>query len=246
MKNILFICALPDEKNALMEVFGTEFEQIEISQKLNLHVEYFKRSKLNIYISESGMGNVNAGTKLALTLEKLAIDQIILIGVGGALTTGLEIGDMILSDQVIQHDYYSSLDDGNFLMKPGDLILSSSDAKDYSAIYTSTAGVLNFHQISQKEVNVKEGLVASGCEFVGTTARKQAIHQNTKALLVDMEACAVAQVASKYQIPFFVAKTVSDKLNPDGSIEADFQKFLTTAAKNAAMVAKDVIEILER
>ena len=61
-----------------------------------------------------------------------------------------------------------------------------------------------------------------------------------------MEACAIAQVATKYSIPFIIAKTVSDKLNPDGSIESDFQKFLKLASRNAAMIAIDVIAILGR
>ena len=161
MKSILFICALPQEKEALLETFDQPPKKIKISSKLSLSVDYFTTENLNIYISESGMGNVNAGSKLTLILEKLEIDQIFLIGVGGALTTDLEIGDMIISDKVIQHDYFSSLDDGNLAMKPGDLILSKHDAEDYDPVYTSTKTIFDITEIDKKEITVKQGLISS-------------------------------------------------------------------------------------
>ncbi|EPJ49634.1 MAG: hypothetical protein OFPI_23880 [Osedax symbiont Rs2] len=243
MNNILFICALPEEKAALTETLSSLLRRHLISAPLQLHLEQYRQQQLNIYVCESGMGNVNAGVKLALILANVEIQQIVLIGVGGALTPALEIGEMVLSDAVIQHDYYSSLIQGDYLMQPGDLILEPGQALQYDPIMRSAVSQLDISELVHPKVKVNYGLIASGCEFVATAKRKAHIHQQCQnALLVDMEACAIAQVANAHCVPFFIAKTVSDKLHSDGSISSDFSSFLSNASRNAAIIAGLIID----
>jgi 5'-methylthioadenosine/S-adenosylhomocysteine nucleosidase len=233
---------IPQEKEALVEVLGTNSVEIEISKKLKLSILKFETTENTLYLSESGMGNVNAGVNLALILSNIEIDEIILIGVGGALVEGLHIGDMILSNEVIQHDYYSSLNSGNHLMQPGDLHLSSSDTDNYSPIMKSVESCFYINKIYQPDIKKHRALISSGSEFVGTTERKRFINITARnSILVDMEASAVAHVANKFNIPFLIAKTVSDEVKPDGSIESDFVKFLECASRNAALFASCVI-----
>jgi 5'-methylthioadenosine/S-adenosylhomocysteine nucleosidase len=246
MKNILFICALPEEKAALVEVLGTKSIEIEISKKLNLSILKFETAENTLYLSESGMGNVNAGVNLALILSNIEIDEIILIGVGGALVEGLHTGDMILSNEVIQHDYYSSLNSGNHLMQPGDLHLCSSDTDNYSPIMKSVESCFDINKISHPDIKLHRGLISSGSEFVGTTERKRFINITARnSILVDMESSAIAHVANKFKIPFLIAKTVSDEVKPDGSIESDFVKFHECASRNATLLATSILSLIE-
>jgi len=243
MSSILFICALPEEKKALTDILPPLTGSQCLNSSLSLDVEHYQEGCLDIYVSQSGMGNVNAGAKLALILAQFKIDQIVLIGVAGALHPKLRIGDMVLSSQVIQHDYYSSLKEGNYLMKPGDLILSCDQAHDYNPILESFESQLQLPALQHQSINVLEGIVASGNEFVGTAARKNSIHaQCQNALIVDMEASAIAHIANSFQVPFLIAKTVSDELHSDGSISSDFSSFLLNASRNAAIIAKLIIE----
>lgn len=243
MNNILFICALAEEKTALTKMLGPSIEQHLISAPLQLNLQQYRQQQLDIYVCESGMGNVNAGVKLALILAAQEIGQIVLVGVGGALSSALEIGEMVISDSVIQHDYYSSLDQGDYLMRPGELILEPAQAQSHDPIIRSVGSQLDLGSLQHSQVKVSYGLIASGCEFVGTATRKQAIHHQCQhALLVDMEACAIAQVAQQHNIPFVIAKTVSDKLHSDGSIGSDFSSFLSNASRNAAIIAALIID----
>ncbi len=247
MHNILFICALAAEKQALIDSLGDNFEVLTISTRLNLTMLKYPHQQRNLFITESGMGSINAGIKLALILEQYTIDQIILLGVGGALHHSLNIGDMIITDKVIQHDYFSSLASGNYLMRPGELILSASQSELHCPIIQSTISAYGTALINSAKqhpsIRVIEGLIASGSEFVGTELRKNIIHkQAQQALLVDMEAAAVAVVANQYQCPFIVAKTVSDRLRSDANASIDFSTFLTTASKNAAQIAMHIID----
>lgn len=242
MPNILFICALEQEKIALTDTLDACLEVLLISPHMNVKVERYHQHNLDIYVCESGMGNVNAGTNLALILNQLNIHQVILIGVGGALDSQLDIGDMIISDKVIQHDYHSSLDSGNYLMRPGDLILNAEEAVNYDPVIHSHPCIFNPKSLSHNNIVIKHALIASGSEFVGTAQRKLAIHkQCQQALLVDMEASAIAIISNQFKLPFLVAKTVSDKLRCDGSISQDFSKFLDAASRNAAVIAQLII-----
>ena len=250
MKNILFICALNEEKTALTELLGPLKKTHQLSEALSLCIEQYQYQDLNILVSESGMGNVNAASKLALILQQFTIDQILLIGVGGALHSSLNIGDMLVTDQVIQHDYYSSLSQGNFLMRPGDLILDPKQSQNYNPIMTSGAGLFSldeafYQDTAHSDITIVKGIIASGSEFVGTSERKNAIHQRCQqALLVDMEASGIATIANQANIPFVVAKTVSDKLHADGSISQDFSQFLTFASRNAALIAQLILDLI--
>jgi 5'-methylthioadenosine/S-adenosylhomocysteine nucleosidase len=242
MPNILFICALEQEKRALTDTLDACLEVLLISPHMDIKVERYRQHDLDIYVCESGMGNVNAGTNLALILNQLNIHQVILIGVGGALDSQLNIGDMIISDQVIQHDYHSSLDSGNYLMRPGDLILDAQQAVNYDPVIRSSHCIFNPKALSHNNIEIKHALIASGSEFVGTAQRKHAIYkQCQQALLVDMEASAIASISNQFNTPFLVAKTVSDKLHTDGSISQDFSKFLDAASRNAALIAQLII-----
>ena len=242
MTSILFICALAEEKQALIERLGTRLQRHCINQPLSLVVDQYAAGTLDLYVSQSGMGNVNAGAKLALILQQLSIDQIILIGVAGALHPSLKIGDMVISDRVIQHDYFSSLASGHYLMQPGELILEPAQSVNYDPILHSVQSPLQLSALTHRAVKVIEGLTASGSEFVGTATRKQAIHQQCHgALIVDMEASGIATIANQYQIPFLIAKTVSDELHSDGTVSRDFSSFLINASRNAAIIASLII-----
>ena len=245
MKNILFICALNEEKTALTNLLGSLKSTHHLSEALQVSVEQYQHHELTVYVSESGMGSVNAASKLAIILQHFTIDQILLIGVGGALHSSLEIGDMLVTDQVIQHDYFSSLAQGNYLMRPGDLILDAAQSNGYNPVLASSEGLFPIDQLNHSEINIVKGIMASGSEFVGTSERKNAIHQQCqKALLVDMEACGIATIANQSGIPFTVAKTVSDKLHADGSISQDFSQFLAHASRNAAIIAQLILDLI--
>ncbi|NQZ31909.1 MAG: 5'-methylthioadenosine/S-adenosylhomocysteine nucleosidase [Oceanospirillaceae bacterium] len=242
MASILFICALAEEKQSLTEILSIMIKRHSINSTLNLEVEQYREGSLDIYVSQSGMGNVNAGVKLAFILERISIDQIILIGVGGALQSRLKIGDMVISDRVIQHDYFSSLERGNYLMKPGDLILDPEQASNYDPVIQSKISPLQLSSLHHPSINIIEGISASGSEFVGTAQRKHAIHKQCQgALIVDMEASAIAVIANQYNIAFLITKTISDELHSDDSISQDFSSFLINASRNSAIIARLII-----
>ena len=130
---------MDEEERALIHEFkGELFETQIISESLGIQLKKFKRGRKTIAIARAGMGTVNAALTVALIADKIPVEAVMLLGVGGALATQLRIGEMVISSQVIQHDYFSSLDDGHFRMKPGGIVLNAQDAAGHSVVSRPT------------------------------------------------------------------------------------------------------------
>ncbi len=237
-KNYLVIAALPEEEAAIANVLSSfPSASFCVSEKFDLHCRTFTKPSHRIHLLRCGMGTVNAGISVALFAEHFPVDAILLLGVGGALTANLRIGDVVVSSVVLQHDYYSSLDFGNPRMAPGHILFTEAECESHVAHFMATDSLLDFERSANFSGVVRVGAVLSGNEFVGTSARKSELAKlHPDALLVEMESAGVAQVAEKLKVPFVVVKTVADRLFPDGTIENDFKTCLEAAAANAARV----------
>ncbi|MBF0365932.1 MAG: 5'-methylthioadenosine/S-adenosylhomocysteine nucleosidase [Oligoflexia bacterium] len=248
IKKVLILCAMKEEEDAVLsKLQDHHIEAVNLSanNRLTLILKHITFSNYELFITQSGMGNVNAAVTLSLVLMNIDIDFVILLGVAGALTPKLNIGDVVCSSTVLQHDYYSSLDDGNFRMKPGDLILNAESATNHDPRQESILKLGHCDNFLKFNADTYIGEIISGNEFVGTVERKKQLFElSNNALAVDMEASAVAQVANKFKIPFLIIKTIADRLSPDGSIESDFQTFLNRATTNAAAFVDHIPQLL--
>jgi adenosylhomocysteine nucleosidase len=85
------------------------------------------------------------------------------------------------------------------------------------------------HELRVQSPQVHAGLVVSGDRFVSTSAESQALQQRLpKALAVEMEGAAVAQVCFDYGVPFAAVRTISDRA--DDSATHDFSRFIEEVA----------------
>jgi adenosylhomocysteine nucleosidase len=241
-RSILVVAAMDEEERALVEVFGEDaLEARFTSRHLGVAYRTGVRGGRRWHFVRSGIGAVNAALSVAFVCESEKPDAILLLGVGGALHENLAIGDLVLSTAVLQHDSFASLDGGDVRMRAGSLLFTGKPADEVE--HRSDAALRAWIREALGKTAYRDGAVLSGAEFVGTPDRKREIARlHPEALLVEMEACGVAQVAERLSVPFVVAKTVADRLRPDGSVEQDFRKCLQSAARNAANVLKSLLQ----
>jgi len=243
-KNILVLAAMTEEEQSISKLLREQHVQSpRFGKRIQVDTHLYRVNDVEVLVARSGMGGVNAALTILTITEEHPIDAVILLGVGGSIVPGLEIGDLVLSNAVVQHDYYSSLDSGDHRMKPGDLILSSKDAEGYDMSFAADRQLIDLLKTASDRHSIHVGVVMSGGEFVGTHSRKKAIQElHPDALLVDMEAAGVAQVCTRLNLPFVVMKTVADRLSPEGNIESDFVACLNAAADNAAAILHSVLK----
>jgi len=92
-------------------------------------------------------------------------------------------------------------------------------------------------------LTLKEGIIATGDQFVSSVERKEFIASTFGADALEMEGASVAVVCDALNIPFFVLRAISD--SADGSADIDFDTFLESSAKISAHFILDMVEAIE-
>lgn len=196
----------------------TEVEETRISGSV------FFRGKLNgteVVVARSGIGKVAAAVIAEAMILRFAPDLVISTGVGGALSPDLSIGDVVISDRVIQHDMDTSA--------VGDPVgfLSGIDRIHLDA---DPEAVRRAVRAAQKaNMNAMIGTIATGDQFIDSTQKKQKILSHfPDAVLCEMEGGAIAHAAYLNQTGFLILRTVSDTSDERSSV--DYPTFVAMAA----------------
>lgn len=201
----------------------------------------------DIVLVGSRIGKVSAAVTTAMMLEHFDIDRIIFTGVAGAVSSALNVGDMVVSDNLFQHDmnatplflqYEIPLLDKTFFEADMPLAAQVFDAAS-TFVNTRLCDVLEINILQQFSITtptVYRGSIASGDQFVKDPQTVKAIEAGARALnltlpcCVEMEGAACAQVCYEFNMPFVVVRTISDKA--DHSAPVDFGAFINKVASH--------------
>ncbi len=185
----------------------------------------------------SHWGKVAAAMTATTLIEHFAVDLIIFTGVAGAVSTNLSVGDIVIADRLIQHDFDVSA--AGILAKFEIPFLGISyfpvDAELVEKARRSADEYLSFENptfsILSKRSTVHIGTIASGDQFIADPDKIAELRVAIPALLcIEMEGAAVAQVCMEYNIPYLVIRTISDKA--DHSAPMDFLTFIQNVARH--------------
>ena len=58
-----------------------------------------------VVLAAAGMGKVNAGLVATLLADRFDCNTIVFTGVAGGLDPQLHIGDIVIADRIVQHDF---------------------------------------------------------------------------------------------------------------------------------------------
>ncbi len=185
-----------------------------------------------VVIARCGIGKVFAAACATAMILKFSPRLIVNTGVGGALTSDLRCGDMVVADRLVQHDM-----DTSAIGDPVGLISGINKIFFESDRYAVTALVGAAEELS---LSVKRGIIATGDKFVADSETKAAIVKNFGANVCEMEGAAIAQVAYVSQTPFVVVRAISD--GADDSSRMDYPTFLAMAAKNSEQMTLALVK----
>jgi nucleoside phosphorylase len=96
----------------------------------------------------------------------------------------------------------------------------------------------------EKGLPLKEGIIATGDQFVANVERKNWISKIFDAHALEMEGASVAVVCNALDIPFFILRAISDSADMDAGF--DFDEFLEGSAKVSADFILDMVEKIEQ
>lgn len=183
-----------------------------------------------------GVGKVNSAVHAQLLISKFDADMLIFTGVAGSLDPKIDICDIVVSTDCVQHDVEASA----LGYAPGEIPYQEVSFFEADTALREAA-VRAVHEAAP-EVHVFEGRIASGDQFVSSAEDKERIVSTFGALCCEMEGAAVAHVAWLNDVPFVVIRAISDKA--DGSAHMDYPTFVAQAADRSASIVTHLLELL--
>ncbi len=183
-------------------------------------------------IAKCGIGKVNAALCTEAMIIKYKPDLIINTGVAGSLCSTLSIGDIVVAEYLCQHDFDTSpVGDPLGLIPEVNLIKIPTDSYAVSKLCEI---------ITALGINYKVGTIASGDQFVASTAQKEFIVSEFGADACEMEGAAIGQVCAQNNTPFTVLRALSDSAD-EGSCE-DYPAFCRLASERSIKVMSEFIK----
>lgn len=173
-----------------------------------------------------GMGKVYAAMCAQTMILKFSPSIIINVGVAGALSKNLKIGDIAIADDVVQHDL-----DTSPLGNPVGMITGIDIVK--IPCHRETAGLLK-KCVDKLGIRSECGTIASGDQFLNDDGNKNLVIGRFGAIACEMEGASIGQVCYLNKVGFAVIRAISD--GADGDSHTDFSQFLIQAVENSSKV----------
>ena len=242
------LSALPEEQSSLVQHLAHPQRLMHAGRAFWLGDLHGRR----VVLALSGIGKVAAATTATALIERFGVARIVFTGVAGGVGDGVQVGDVVVAQDYLQHDMDASPLFPRWEV-PGyarsrlvcDVPLSALLLEAASACVSSASGQFGLKSTQQGASEgalhhahrAHHGLIASGDRFVCAANEAHRLRTTLHdaghdVLAVEMEGAAVAQVCHDYGIPFAAARTISDRA--DDTAHVDFPHFVQTVASRYA------------
>lgn len=223
------ICAMQIELDGILEAVSNP-----VREKIS-GVEFVKGYIFGneVVVARCGIGKVFAALCAEAMILKYKPLCIINSGVAGGVDRDLDIGDIAVAKDVVQHDMdTSALGDPKGLIS-GINIVNIPCNKDLTASLLEAAAECGFSS--------KLGTLATGDKFVAKgSCVLDEMRKEFNPLTTDMEGGAIGQVCYVNEVPFTVIRALSDKADETASV--DYTENLRKSSENSY---KTVLKFLE-
>lgn len=228
-KTIGIIGAMDEEVHKIKEILT----DVTITDIASMEFYEGKLYDVDVVIVRSGIGKVNAGICAQILADRFKVSAIINTGIAGSLNADINIGDIVLSTDAIQHD----VDAQAFGYEPG--VIPRLEESTFVADQELRMVAKQSCETVLSKVHVFEGRVLSGDQFISDKDKKEWLTNQFSGFCTEMEGAAIAQAASLNHIPFLIIRAISDKA--DNSAEMDYPAFESMAIEHSVMLLKEMI-----
>ncbi len=197
----------------------------------------FWQGKLNgtdVVVVRSGIGKVNAALCVQILADLFGVTHVINTGIAGSLNAALDIGDILISEDAVQHDVNATVFGYPLGKIPGMDVVAFQADKDMAELALKTCAQVN------PDIHARLGRVVSGDQFICDKAVKEHLIREFHGDCAEMEGASIAHGAYLNGIPFLVIRAISDKA--DGSAEMDYPTFEREAALHSARLVEAMVE----
>jgi adenosylhomocysteine nucleosidase len=212
------VAAMTEELENLIKTMDVE------SKEKKAEMTFYSGTLFNkkVVLVVCGIGKVNAAVCAQILIDGFNVDNVINVGIAGGIGENIYPGDVVVADNLVQHD----MDTSAFGDRIGQIPrLDTYDFKCEEKL-VSTA-----YEASRKlnDVNGFVGRIVSGDQFIADIEKIKWLNKEFNAAACEMEGVSIAQVCHLNNIPFVVIRSISD--NANNGAHMDYEKFKFVAVK---------------
>ncbi len=224
-------------------IIGAMEEEVAVlKQEMNIEetVEYasmlFCKGVLygkNVVIVRSGIGKVNAGICAQILVDKFAVDALINTGIAGSLDAAIDIGDMVISTDLVEHDMDATIFGDPLGQVP------RMDTFSFPADPALVEKAVAANEEANPDIKTFTGRIVSGDQFVSSAEVKEKLVENFQAKCTEMEGAAIAHAAYLNKVSCVIIRAISDKA--DNSATMDYPTFEKKAIEHSVRLVRNLL-----
>lgn len=187
----------------------------------------------NVVVVRSGIGKVNAGICAQILIDKFGVEILINTGIAGSLDAQIDIGDIVISTDLVEHDMDVTVFGNPIGQNPG------MDTFSFPAdpVLVEKAKAANIE--ANPDIKTFTGRIVSGDQFVSSSEVKEKLVANFQAKCTEMEGAAIAHVAYLNQVSCVIIRAISDKA--DNSATMDYPTFEKKAIEHSVKLVQNLL-----
>lgn len=230
----------------MIGIIGAMHEEIielkalmENIEEINLASFTYFKGKLegkNVVLVESGIGKVNSAVCTTLLLQVFNVEKLIFTGVAGGIGDNINVGDIVISTDLVQHDVDVSAFGLNLGVIPR--MKNSFFLADAELRALAKESALKVFDSSK----VREGRILSGDQFINGITKINWLRDTFQGEACEMEGASVAHVCELFGVPFVILRAISDKADDEAKV--DFAEFVHLASKNSKEIVVNMLKKL--
>ena len=219
-----------------VEKIKEQLTDVEILSKAAMDFYQGKWHEKDVVVVRSGIGKVNAGICAQILADIFKVDAVINTGIAGSLRAEINIGDIVLSSDTLQHD----MDATGFGYEPG--VIPQMKVSNFKADEKLIALAECCCKEVCPDIQAFTGRIVSGDQFISSKEKKKQLAEQFAGYCTEMEGAAIAQGAYLNGIPFLIIRAISDKA--DDSATMDYPAFEAMAVENSVKLLSAMVENL--
>lgn len=206
--------------------------QADISEVVSIGGNDFNIGTLegqDVVIVKAGIGKSLSAATTAIMCNEFNVSSIVFTGIAGGVAPQVEVADVVISTNVFFHDYGYLGNDDKIDLKSDFLAMVNvaADPELEKQAYKAAVEVVG-------ESHVFEGVIATGDQFMANQKYVDYLYKDYNAYAVEMEGASVGYVASKYNVPFVVIRSLSDKA--DGLAHESYENWYQVVSDNSGKI----------
>ena len=186
-----------------------------------------------VVIVRSGIGKVNAGICAQILADKFDVDVLINTGIAGSLDAAIDIGDMVISTDLVEHDMDATIFGDTLGQVP------RMDTFSFPAEPSLVEKAVAANKEANPDIQTFTGRIVSGDQFVSSAEVKEKLVKNFGAKCTEMEGAAIAHAAYLNHISCVIIRAISDKA--DNSATMDYPTFEKKAIEHSVRLVRNLL-----